>query len=469
MEIVHIAAELAPLAKVGGLGDCIYGLARAFKDKDNKIEVILPKYDTLNLSEVENLHVFLNDLPSPFEGERYVNTIWKGQVHGIAVTFIDSHDPYHFFKRGKIYGCPDDLERFAYFTRAALEYLQQCKRDPDIIHIHDWHTSLAAPLIKKHYPRLGKVILTIHNMLYRGVGPAHLLRKIGLDAPELKDGAQINLLRGGIIFCDAVTTVSPTYAKEILSDTTGDTLCALLREYRFKFKGVINGIDYEYWNPQTDPYLSTHYNAKQPSGKKKAQKELRELFSLQDKAVPLVGCVTRLVAQKGPELIKQALFRTLERGGQFVLIGSAHEEETEKRFQTLKQTMGTTAQAHIGLTYDEKWAHLVFAAADIMVVPSIFEPCGLTQMIAMRYGALPLVRHTGGLADTVADGINGFSFLDPTAESISKCLDRAYDVWESKREIWDKMVDKAMQEDFSWKVPAQEYLVLYNSLLKTVV
>lgn len=465
MKIVHIAAELAPIAKVGGLADALFGLAKNFVHLGHDIEIIIPKYDTLKLDEIKDLKTVLMDLRSFFKGRWFHNQIWKGKVHGINVTFIDPKEPLDFFKRGKVYGCPDDPERFAYFSRVALEYLHQ-KEPCDIIHIHDWHAALVAPLYKIHFGGESKIILTLHNVAYRGITSSSLLEKIGLETDELvedSDKRLINILKGGIIFSDFVTTVSPTYAKELLEKKDQDSLCALLDKQAFK--GILNGIDYSYWNPETDPHLPFHYNAETIEVKKQLARLVRKQFSLDDEDSPLVCCITRLVYQKGPELIKSAIIRTLEGGGQFILIGATSDKETQTRFSNLKKKLSASRNVYIDLTYNEELAHLVYAASDLFLVPSIFEPCGLTQLIAMRYGSLPLVRRTGGLADTVFDGENGFTFDDPTAEAISKTLDRALKTWFEMPEEWKKMAEEAMERDYSWQIPAEEYLEIYNRLI----
>lgn len=465
MKIVHISAELAPIAKVGGLADALFGLAKNLVHLGHDVEIILPKYDTLKISEIKDLHQTSDDLSSFFKGRWFQTHIWKGKVHGLNVTFIDPKEPLNFFKRGKVYGDVDDPERFAFFSRAALEYLHR-NDPPDIIHLHDWHASLVAPLYKIHFGGHGKVVLTLHNMAYRGITSAQLLEKIGLETDELFEdsgGRTINILRGGIVYSDFVTTVSPTYAKELLEKKDYDNLCYLLS--RHAFKGILNGIDYNYWNPESDPHLPYHFSSGSLEMKKKLAQLVRKKFSLEDEDSPLVCCITRLVHQKGPELIKSAILRTLEGGGQFVLIGATSDEETQERFSNLKKKLSSSHHVYIDLTYNEELAHLVYAASDLFLVPSIFEPCGLTQLISMRYGALPLVRRTGGLADTVFDGENGFTFDDPTAEAISKTVDRALKLWFEDQGEWKKMMQEAMTRDYSWQTPAEEYLQVYNRLL----
>jgi starch synthase len=484
MEIVHLSAEFAPVAKVGGLGDALFGLSRAQAEHGNTVEIILPKYATLKLDEIEDLKVAIHNLSFSFDGAKVVCTIWKGLVHGINVTLIEAHAPYTYFQRDSIYGFDDDHLRFAYFSKAALEYLLKEQKTPDVIHLHDWHSALAAPLYRSLYApqneKKSKLVLTIHNLFYQGICSADLLEKLSLESKlyhqidQLQDGyvkGHINLLKGGVVNCDFITTVSPSYAREILDQAPHNHIAEVLNKNRFKFEGILNGIDYGYWDPTCDPYLSTHFSIKDLKvtppfieGKRKLKTELRQMLGLLDEEIPMVSVVTRLVSQKGIELIKHALLRTLERGGQFVLIGSTQEKETLARFTNLKKAFENSPYVHIELGYNEKLSHLVYAASDLFLVPSLFEPCGLTQMIAMRYGTLPLVRQTGGLADSVFDEINGFVFGPPTFEAIQAKLDIALDVWFHHPALFAKIIHGAMSCNYSWSQPAAAYLDVYSKI-----
>lgn len=474
MEIVHIAAEMAPIAKVGGLGDVLHGLSRASSGKDAKVEVILPFYGTLEKNEIKDLKIFMKELTFDFEKKKCPPTkVWKGKVDGIDVTFIDCEK---YFARSGVYGFEDDPIRFAFFCKAALEYLLQNKRAPHILHIHDWHASLVAPLVRKNYPFTAKIILTIHNLFYQGRTSSDLLDKIDLkreenlsDPQESKD---INLLKAGIAYSDFVTTVSPGYAKEI-SDAKGtDPLSKVLFDRKDRFMGILNGIDDSYWNPKSDPYLPLHFSDEKigdlpPFLQKKGElkKMLRQMLGLEEENSPLVAAIARLTPQKGPHLILQALYRTLERGGQFVFLGSAPEGDTHEFFSNLKRKMEGSKHVHFELTYNEKLSHLVYAASDLFLVPSLFEPCGLTQMIAMRYGTVPLVRSTGGLADTVFDGVNGFTFGPPTLEAIQECIDKALHCWFDEPQRWRDIMEEGMRQDHSWTKAVEDYFTLYEKIL----
>lgn len=463
MDIIHVTAELAPIAKVGGLADVLQGLCRALLSKKHSVKIILPKYDTLDLNWVENLTILENNFTVTFNGWNYINTLWQGLVDGIPVIFIESHNLKEYFNRQTIYGCSDDVERFAYFCVAAIELIK--KLPSDVIHIHDWHTAMIAGLIKERHPEISsKIVLTIHNLAYQGLCRGEDLEKVGWKNQQLKESGVYSLLKGGIIFADHVTTVSPHYAKEILTSELGGNLQPTLQHYQGKFSGVINGIDYGYWNPETDPFLPFHYSVHTLENKGKVKKELKRRLSLSDEDSPIVGVVTRLVHQKGPELIKASILRTLEWGGQFVLLGSVADEKSHEQFYNLKRKLAGSPHIHIELSYHEELSHLLYAGSDLFLIPSIFEPCGLTQQIAMRYGTVPLARETGGLVDTVFEGTNGFMFGPPTAEAIHTALDRAFETWYQKPQRWKKLVETGMKGNYSWDKPADAYLQIYERM-----
>ncbi|MCP5469330.1 MAG: glycogen synthase [Chlamydiales bacterium] len=453
MRIVHIASEFAPLAKVGGMSDVLLGLARATVEAGHDVTVILPKY-----SSIDTPCEKLQDFAYTYDGNVCRNTIFLAQYESIPLLLFETHTPHKFFCRPNIYGEKDDADRYAYFSKLVASYLNT-RTPPDAIHVHDWHTALVAHLYKKC-----RSILTIHNLAYPGDCGFDTLQKVGLSkeqAEPFKFNDYYSLLQAGIVSADHITTVSPTYAKEILTPELGGRFFPLLNETREKLSGVLNGIDYTYWNPENDPHLPFHYNAHNLEGKKLTQQEVRKRFKLREKNAPIVGAVARLVPQKGPKLIEAALKKCVAEGGQFLLVGSASDPETEHQFKALKEHYEKSRDVHIELSYNEALAHLVFAASDLLIVPSLFEPCGLTQMIAMRYGTVPLVRSTGGLADTVTEQ-NGFTFLPPTPEAVEATLLSAFSCWKQTPEKWSALVAKGMREDFSWKKPSERYLELYQ-------
>lgn len=497
MHIINIASELAPIAKVGGLADVLLGLSRELSWKGHDIDIIIPKYDCMDTEGIRDLTIYSENTPSFFEGEWFPNTIWKGWVENLKVYFIEPRHPAHFFHRGCFYGCDDDIDRYLYFSRAALEFMFKDKLNPDIIHLHDWQTAVIAPLYVELYKSSGfknpKTVFTIHNIEYQGRCAPSDLDKIGLIGadylvPEELQDVQykdtINLLQGAIVYSDFVTTVSPNYAKEVLTPLGGRGLDGILRKYKDKFKGVLNGIDYSFWNPEIDRYLPAHFSPREIPVNKKDRNTLdkkayiknilRERLFLSEEHRPIVGCIARLVPQKGIDLIKHTLHYTLEKGGQFVLLGSSPIPSISEEFQDLKRYFYDHPRVHLNLHHNEELAHLIYAASDMFIVPSLFEPCGLTQMIALKYGAVPIVRKTGGLADTIYDidysgkpfdETNGYVFDYPDAKGIESALSRAFDCWFRHPDRWRKLMINGMKVDFSWNKPSNEYLEIYKRLI----
>lgn len=498
MHIVHIASELAPIAKVGGLGDVLLGLSRELSSKGHDIDIIIPKYDCMDSSDIRDFGVDTLGLQSFFQQDWHLNTVWTGWVENLKVYFIEPHHPRYFFNRGCFYGCEDDIERYLYFSRAALEFLLQKNLNPDVLHIHDWQTAGIAPLYKEVFNALGfnkpKVVCTIHNLEYQGRCKAENLEAIGLPAAKLlKEEALLdpyypataNLLKGGITYSDFVTTVSPHYAWEATTPEGGRGLEKILLQSKDKFAGVLNGIDPVFWNPETDRFLPAHFsNREMPASKndkntldKKAfiKKVLRDRLFLAESHRPLVGCITRLVPQKGIELIKHVIMHIVEKGGQFVLLGSSPIPSISAEFHDLKHQFTDHPHVFLMLQHQEELAHLIFAGSDLFIVPSLFEPCGLTQLIAMKYGTVPVVRRTGGLADTVFDvdfsdlppeKRNGYVFDNPDPPGIDSALDRAIACWHDHPERWRKLVINVMKQDYSWKNSVKHYLEIYQKICR---
>lgn len=496
MHIINIASELAPLAKVGGLADVLLGLSRELSWKGHDVDIIIPKYDCMDSNEIRDLTIVNNDLMSPFEGQWYRNTVWMGWVENLRVYFIDPHHPRHFFNRGCYYGCDDDIERYLYFSRATIEFLFKLAIRPDIIHVHDWQTAIIPVLYADMYKQLGfgnaKFVATVHNFEYQGKCAALDLDKIGLKGSDYKvpDKLQdpsnpetINLLKGAIVYSDFITTVSPTYAEEVQTTKFGFGLEKTVVKYKDKFAGILNGLDYSFWNPEIDRYLPVHYSSREfPANKKdkntfdkKAyiKRLLRERLLLSEDHRPIVGSVTRLVPQKGVELIKHAILHAVDKGGQFILLGSTSIPEISDEFHALKHKFADHPHVHLTLHHQEELAHLIFAASDMFVVPSIFEPCGLTQLIALKYGSVPIVRRTGGLADTIFDvdnsgkpfeENNGYTFDNPDPAGLNSAMDRAFDTWFHDPDKWRKLTMNCMNIDYSWNKSSNSYVEIYQKL-----
>lgn len=490
MHIIHVASEIAPIAKVGGLADVVYGLCKELVRKNHEIEIILPKYDCIDLSHVQNLQIEKKELTP-------LTITWSLRYENLKIILLEPKEVNHFFNRETIYGLPDDIDRFLFFSNAVLEYLLHTKKKPDILHLHDWPTAFIAPLYKEKYKDLGVcikgIVLTIHNMEHQGKCSSANLEKIVtnpkfyLTPDKLQDPfnpALFNLLKGGIEYADFITTVSPTYEKEAKTPEGGKGLDDRLRFHEKKFRGILNGIDTGYWNPEKDNKLTHHYSTDCPlskrkfdkvlEGKKGNRKHLLSTLGMSESAAPLATAITRLVPQKAPELIRYSIERTLKNGGQYILLGSTNDPAIQNQFLELKKFYSNNKNVAILLNQNETVAHLIYAAADMFVIPSIFEPCGLTQMISMRYGTIPVVRLTGGLADTVFDidtstiaetKRNGFTFEYPDNKGIDWALDRAMECCSKNPQKWHKIMEQAMAIDFSWVSFAPKYVEIYEMLI----
>ena len=486
LHIVFASAECAPVAKAGGLGDFVQGLARELIRQGHRVEVVLPRYDCLRLDPLVELERAPLELHLPYFATTIPCDLYQGQVDGIPCWFIDPRSPENFFHRGVIHGEPDDPKRFTCYAVAVLEFLHRTGRHPDVIHCHDWHTGLVPVLLHEVYQALGldrsRVCFTLHNLGYQGRVGEGVLRQVGLDVrrlmtPErLEDPADprvVNLLKGGIVFSNSVTTVSPGYAREILTTAQGLGLQDVLHARADRFAGILNGIDQAVWDPLTDPRIPQPYGPDSLTAKARNKQVLRQRLGLAQDPKPLLAVISRLEAQKGVELIRHAILHVLARGGQAVLLGSAQDPLLDRYFRILQRETAASPDCHIELGYDEDLAHLIYAAADLLVVPSLYEPCGLTQMIAMRYGVVPVVRRIGGLADTVFDAHrserpfgerNGFVFDEPTPEALAGALDRALGLWFEHPAYFRQLRLNGMAADHSWAGPARQYAAIYESI-----
>lgn len=490
MHIVHLTTELALIAKVGGLGDVTSGLSKALTEAGEQTEVILPFYDHLDRSKLEELNVEMEGLLSYEDMSPYPNKVYTAKYHGISLTLIEPDEPKNYFKRGVIYGEEDDLFRFTYFTKVAMEYLLKSGKHPDVLHVHDWLTCLAAPLYHEVYQslglKIGGIITTIHNMKYQGICSPDELARIGLHMDHLltqdkmqdhSEPNKLNILKGGLTYSDYITTVSMTYAKEIQGNE-GFGLESVLVKRKEKLVGILNAIDTSYWNPKTDPFLAKNYSVHDElsnveEAKIENRKALYEKIKLDYDPAMLFTCISRLAKQKGPEMIYFAIEYVLSKGGQFVLLASTPEPELKKEFYSLAESYADNPHVHFHFLFDEALAHITYAAADCILIPSLFEPCGLTQMIALRYGTIPIVHKVGGLSDTIFDidheeipkeKRNGYTFDFPSNESLQWSIDRAFENHRKHPEKWHLMQKNGFQKDWSWKSPAQEYLTLYRKI-----
>ena len=485
MHIVMLASECAPVAKVGGLGDVVYGLSRELQIRGNAVEVILPKYDCMRYDHIHDLHVTMKDLWVPGSGGKIHCSVYSGFVHGLQCYFIEPHSDENFFNRGNYYGFADEPTRFALFTRAAMEYLYCSGKRPDIIHTHDWQTALASVFLFEIYNRLGmektRTCHTIHNFKHQGIAGADLLRKTDLNRPEyylskerLADNANpsaINPAKGGIVYANFVSTVSPTHANEVIHTDQGHGLGQTVQTHAGKFGGVLNGLDYAMWNPANDPFIPHAYDVNRIDAKYGNKEALRERLMLRKDYKPVVAYVGRLDPQKGLHLIRHALFYAIKNSAQFVLLGSSHDNGINDHFRHLKRELASNPDCHLEIGYNEELAHLIYAGADILVMPSLFEPCGLTQMIALRYGTVPVVHAVGGLKDTVFDydhadkpahQRNGYTFHSPNEQALESALTRAFGLWSYHPQRFRELIANGMRYDYSWNHPGQHYLNIYN-------
>lgn len=490
MRIVQIAAEFAPIAKAGGLGEVLLGLSRELTEQHHSVEVLIPKYSFIPSESLGKLKIEVPDYHCIEKGQSISNAMWSAVVEDCPLRLLEARHPSGYFHRDKIYGYGDDTARFLYFSRAAMEYLKIKGEPIDILHIHEWHTAACALFLHHFYAKelpVRNIIFTIHNLEYQGKCAAHDLDAIGLNgasllsAEELQDPDfrypnTINLMKGGIIHADAINTVSPTYAKEIVTPKLGLGLSSALK--KAKLSGILNGIDSKIWNPASDSFLTARYSTDDSLSKiikaKKLNKEfLQKRYSLQCLNRPLVAAITRLAPQKGTPLLKEAIGQTIHAGGAFVLLASTPVPEIRREFEEIKEFYRDNPHVLILFEHNEELAHQIYAAADFLLVPSISEPCGLTQLIALRYGTIPIVRSTGGLKDTIfdcEDGLalpelrNGFVFYEPTPAALNSALVRAFNLYCKDPATHQTLLRRGMQCDYSWKKPAQEYLMLYRKL-----
>lgn len=486
MYIVQIASECAPVIKAGGLGDVVYGLSRELEIRGNTVEIILPKYDCMRYDHIWGLHEAYRDLFVPWYQSTIHCTVFCGWVHGRQCFFIEPHSDDFYFDRGCYYGCGDDNIRFAFFSKAALEFLLKSGKRPDIIHCHDWQTGLVPVLLFEMYKFIGmenqRVCYTIHNFKHQGFGGEDVLALTGLNRPEyyfdldrLQDNFNpfsLNFMKGGIVYSNFVTTVSPHHAWEARHTEVGYGLGHTLHLYQDKFRGVLNGIDYDVWNPEVDRYIPFKFNAQDLAGKAQNKKALRNRLLLQDVDKPLLCFIGRLDEQKGVHLVHHAIYHALKQNAQFVLLGSATEAKINAHFQHEKQFLNDNPDVHLELGFNEELSHLIYAGADMIIVPSNYEPCGLTQMIGLKYGTVPIVRGVGGLVNTVFDRDydethlpeqrNGYVFYQTDHHAIEFAIDRALGLWRNAPEEFHQLVVQGMNYDYSWNYPGKDYLEIYD-------
>ena len=477
MKVLYVTAECWPFIKTGGLGDVSYALPKALKKEGVDVRVIMPKYSTIP--------TYLKDKFKPV-AEFSVKVGWRNQycviesfeLDGVTFYFIDNE---FYFKRNdqpSIYGHGDDPERFAFFSNAVLAAIEKLNFYPDVMNLNDWHTGMIPLLLKSEYGHIKKykdikTVYTIHNLQYQGIFSKDVLGNVfDLSYDYYNNGdveffGNINFMKAGIVFADKVTTVSKTYVEEIQTQFYGEGLDGLLKANSYKLEGILNGIDYDLNDPATDKAIFVNFDVNSIDKKIENKKKLQEILGLEvNPDIPLVGIVSRLTSQKGLDLINYMMPEIMSENLQMVVLGTG-EYQYQSMFNYYNSNFSNKLSARI--TFDTAFAQQIYAACDIFLMPSLYEPCGIGQMLAMRYGAIPIVRETGGLKDTVipynkytGEG-NGFSFANYNAHEMFFTLQKAIRLYQDKN-IWNNLIVNAMNTDNSWKKSAQDYIRIFKGL-----
>lgn len=477
-KILFVSSEAVPYIKTGGLADVVGSLPKYFDRNEYDVRVMLPKYACMAAAFLPNLR---------FVCHFYVNLNWRKQYVGILESeyrgihyyFVDNE--FYFAGSSPYNNIYEDVEKFAYFSKAVLASLPYIDYAPDVIHCHDWQTGLVPVYLHtafgddNFYAGI-KTVFSIHNLKFQGrwrirevIDITGLPEQIFNDK-ELESYGEANYLKGGVVYADAVTTVSPSYANEITTQEGGEGLHGLMNARRNVLHGILNGIDYDEFNPQTDPYIESNFSSKSVLSGKKANKVAlqKELGLPVRESAFVIGIVSRLTEQKGFDLVSYIMDDLVSQlDVQIVILGTG-ESKFENVFHHFHSQYPDKVSAYIG--YSEEKAHKIYASADAFLMPSLFEPCGLSQMMSMRYGTIPIVRETGGLKDTVQayneyeNTGTGFSFCNFNADDMKYVVEYAYHVFRDERKAWEDMMQRAMAQDFSWNKSAGEYEKLYDSL-----
>ncbi len=476
MKIAFLASEAIPYVKTGGLGDVVGSLPVYLARLGLEVSLFLPFY--LEVQEKKLPLTRAGEIIASWQGKEMVCPLWEYKTPEIRVFFIQNNA---YYARTGIYGTssgdhPDNGERFAFYSLFSLHALKTIGFKPDIIHAHDWQSAISLAYLRylfKDDPFFDSIksLFTIHNLAYQGIFPPEIIERIGLPSRvfnfrEMEFYGRVNFLKAGLIYSDAISTVSPTYSREIQLPEYGFGLDGVLRERSQILFGILNGIDNSNWNPENDPLLPYHFSRSDLSGKKKCKAELIRLFNFPADSLdqPLAGMVSRLADQKGLDLLAASLENLFFLGLRVVILGQG-----DQKYQDLLLQLQKEKQKFLGvkIAFDEVLAHLIIAGSDLFLIPSRFEPCGLTQMYSLRYGTIPIVRAVGGLEDTIEefDPVNlrgnGFKFKEYSAEALIKAVRRALDFYYQPH-FWSSLIQNAMVADFSWERSAREYAQLYQ-------
>jgi len=477
MQIVFAASEAAPFAKTGGLADVVGSLPREIARLGHEVSVFLPLYRSVRAHLEKELTYSIRSITIPFpHGNRFAGIVDGGDRDGVRFYFVDCPE---FFDREGLYGnngdsYADNAERFGLYCRAVLE-ATKILGVPDVFHVHDWQAALLPVLLRTVYaadPQLKKAgsVLTIHNAGYQGWFPPATIEQLLLPwelftYDKLEHYNTVDFLKGGIVYADLITTVSRTYAEEVQTAEFGNGLDGALRQRSADLRGILNGVDYAEWDPATDGNLAGHYSPLDLSGKRDCRKDLLHAFGLEvPEATPVIGICSRFASQKGFDLLEQIAGRVAERDVAVVALGTG-EPHYEKFFRDF--AFANAGRFSVQIRYDDAMAHKIEAGADIFLMPSHFEPCGLNQIYALKYGTIPVVRATGGLEDTVEEWKpaektgTGFKFKAYEAQALLDAIDRALAAFYDKAE-WRQLMENGMAKNFSWEKPGQEYAAAYE-------
>lgn len=475
MKVLLVASEAHPFIKTGGLGDVIGALPKELKNKGVDARVVIPKYRGIN-EKLKGKLTFVKWFMVKVGWRNQYCGVFEYDNNGIIYYLIDNE---YYFDRDGLYGHYDDGERFAYYDRAVIEFLKEIEWHPDIIHCNDWQTGMIPVLLKLEYVkddfyRNIKTIFSIHNMLFQGVFPPEILPDLfaydmePFNNRSLEFYGGVSFMKGGINYSDKISTVSHTYAEEIRTPQYGEKLDGLLQERGYAVKGIVNGIDYEEYNPYNDKYIYKIYEENYIADKEDNKIKLQEELSLPiNKDIPMLGIVSRLTNQKGIDLVINIADRLLQNNIQLVVVGTG-DYHYEEHFKNLQNRYRDKVSVNIG--FNNKLAHKVYASCDMFLMPSLFEPCGLGQLIALRYGAIPIVRETGGLKDTISpynkyNGVgNGFSFSNYNAHELLMITEYALEIYQDK-ERWYSIISQAINSNNSWEKSAEEYCNMYLGVI----
>ncbi|MFP4478332.1 MAG: glycogen synthase GlgA [Candidatus Izemoplasmatales bacterium] len=470
--ILHVSAEVSPFVKIGGLADVVGSLPGEIKRlRGTEIRVILPLYKAIpdkykkKMEDELNFTIDLGDETDIYVG---IKSLKRGNI---LYYFVDNE--FYFGSRDNVYNYGDESKRFAFFQLAVLESMKHLNFIPDLVHVHDWHTAMIPLLLKRRYPEYkAKSVLTIHNLAYQGIFPLQDYKLFLINyTPEFEFEGFLNFLKTGIVTADLITTVSDTYANEIKTDYFGYGLQNLLKMRSNDLVGIVNGVDYKEFNPKNDKLIDTNFDVSNyQEGKLDNKKALYKTLDVNfDPKKPLVAIISRLVSQKGIDLIQRVFSEMLEIDDfKFLVLGSG-DANYEAYFKELEENYPDKVKAHIG--YSNKLAHQIYASSDIFLMPSKYEPCGLGQIIALKYGSIPVVRETGGLVDTITpynefnSTGNGFSFTNFNAHDMMHVLRYAIHIYCHNKDAWNRIVKEAMTSDFSWKNSAKLYRKAYKKIL----